>query len=716
LAADFTTHGIGRTVGSYTLEEEVGRGGMGVVYRARRVDTGETVALKLMLPEISANHHFRARFVREASLGSDLDHPNVVPIYDAGEADGELYIAMRLVEGRDLKTVIEEEGRLDPRRLVGIMRQVAGALDAAHEAGIVHHDVKPQNILIASDDGPDRDLAFVSDFGLVRPAGSESTASRTGQVFGSIQYMPPEQVEGLPSDGRADVYALGCVLYECLTGQIPFDRPNEVAVLWAHVHEQPGRVTDVDPRLPGGVDAVVATAMAKHPDDRFLTCGELIEELEKGLERKHRPVVMPIVRPLVKRVPRRKTEREVWAPNYFPELSRVRKLTERTNWVQVTGVVAILSILAASLVQFAHPRGITGAVADVATAVGSRVLDAGSSISDAFDATEDKGSPMAAEVGGPVRRSAAQAAEHEELGRARRQPALADQVDGDPASNVAATPPPVRDENHYSPRDKIVFDALGYFWRPTPGLYTMNPDGRGVRLLYDSEYADREPTWSPDGKRIAFARGDAIYVIGADGSGLQQVTFGSGISREPSWSPSGDSLLYARTEVGVNDWDIYRVDLADPGVPVATQLTSGPAQDRDPEWSPSGSTILFTRSENGTDRLMTMRLDGTSMTSLTDAALGAEQGEWDPSGDRVVFVDARGHIRILSVGSTPGTTIDCGDWCFEPSFTPDGAGLLFGACRRSCEEVTIFSLSLRRPERMTPLERDVYQDTEADWR
>ncbi|MDP9067115.1 MAG: protein kinase [Actinomycetota bacterium] len=395
VSGDLTMQALRRTVGCYLLEEEIGRGGMGVVYRARRADTGETVAVKLMLPEIAANNHFRARFVREASLGSDLDHPNIVPIYDAGEDAGSLFIAMRLVEGRDLKTLIEEEGPLDPKRVVSLMRQVAAALDAAHESGLVHHDVKPQNILLDAVDG-NSETAYVTDFGLVRPAGSESTASRTGQVFGSIQYMAPEQVEGMPVDGRADVYALGCVLFECLTGQIPFDRPNEVAVLWAHVHEAPARVTDIRPELPGGLDSVVATALAKRPEDRFLTCGELVEELEKGVDRKHRPVVMPIVRPLVKRIPRAKTEREVWAPNYFPELSRIKKVSNKVNWIQVAGVTSILCLLAAALVQFAHPRGVRGAVTDVAAAVGTEILDAGVKVSSAFT----KEDPAQAAIGG----------------------------------------------------------------------------------------------------------------------------------------------------------------------------------------------------------------------------------------------------------------------------------------------------------------------------
>jgi Tol biopolymer transport system component len=697
--SEFTTHGLGRTVGSYTLEEEIGRGGMGVVYRARRVDTGETVALKLMLPEISANHHFRARFVREASLGSDLDHPNIVPIYDAGQADGELYLAMRLVEGRDLKAVLEAEGRLEPKRLLGIMRQVASALDAAHEAGIVHHDVKPQNILIATGVASDKDLAFVSDFGLVRPAGSESTASRTGQVFGSIQYMPPEQVEGLPADGRADVYALGCVLYECLTGQIPFDRPNEVAVLWAHVHEQPARVTDANPQLPGGVDAVVATAMAKHPDDRFLTCGELIEELEKGLERKHRPIVMPVVRPLVKRVPRRKTEREVWAPNYFPELSRVRKLTERTNWVQVVGVIAILSVLGAALVQFAHPRGLSGAVGDVATAVGNTVLDAGKSLTAALGPDEDE------RVDRPGRTRAA-SSRRNAFDRGQTDvsgdfPAARTQVQPRPAAAGPGADANAERQTTPSPlsrRMAFVSTRDGSY-----DIFTARRDGSDTQQVTTGAAAEFAPAFSPDGTRIAFARSASaegllecpptgpcpyvshIYVVNVDGSGLTQVSTGSNVwDSDPVWSPDGHSIVFSRW-AGDENADLYILTQSE-GSWTQSVLTDAPGSETEPAFSPDGTKIVYS-GDPDTDRTWSESedhmwdlfvLDSAGNVSRLTERDNGNGPTWSPNGSRIAFYGKKGlfFIRADGSGLTRLTRADDAsvDWA------PDGTKLAFQRC------------------------------------
>src|SRR5919198_4140667 len=208
---------IGRELGGYRILEEIGRGGTSVVYRAEHVRLGRTAALKLLSPGFG-EADFSDRFLRESRLAASLDHPNIVPVYDAGEQDGLLYIAMAHVEGTDLKTLIAEEGPLPVRRALRILAQVASALDAAHQRGLVHRDVKPANILV----GPD-DRAYLTDFGIVKEIAANGT-TRTGGFVGTIEYSSPEQIEGRAVDGRTDVYALACVLYECLTGEAPFHR------------------------------------------------------------------------------------------------------------------------------------------------------------------------------------------------------------------------------------------------------------------------------------------------------------------------------------------------------------------------------------------------------------------------------------------------------------------------------------------------------------
>jgi predicted Ser/Thr protein kinase len=260
---------IGKELGGYRIVDELGRGGTSVVYRAEHVRLGRTAALKLLSPGFG-EADFSERFLRESRLAASLDHPSIVPIYDAGEQDGLLYIAMAYVEGTDLKTLLAEEDRLPLRRTLKILGQVASALDAAHARGLVHRDVKPANILV----GPE-DRAYLSDFGTAKELAA-SGMTRTGVFVGTIEYCAPEQIEGGEVDARTDVYALACVLYECLAGAPPFHRDSEVAVLNAHLHATPPRLGKVVPGVPSALEHVLAKALSTSPLDRYATAGELI--------------------------------------------------------------------------------------------------------------------------------------------------------------------------------------------------------------------------------------------------------------------------------------------------------------------------------------------------------------------------------------------------------------------------------------------------------
>ena len=251
---------IGTDFLGYRIEELLGRGGMGVVYRAYDLRLKRTVALKLMAPDLALDQRFRERFSREAELAMSLEHPNVVPIHDAGDVDGRLYLAMRCVEGTDLRALLHAEGVLDPPRALAICSQVANALDAAHASGLVHRDVKPSNVLLDANEH-----VYLADFGLTRQFdehGSPGGESRSG---GTPAYLAPEQIEGGPLDGRADVYSLGCLLYECLTGEAPFVRGSRLAVAWAHLEEDPPSASERRPELQVAVDGVIRKAMAKDP-------------------------------------------------------------------------------------------------------------------------------------------------------------------------------------------------------------------------------------------------------------------------------------------------------------------------------------------------------------------------------------------------------------------------------------------------------------------
>jgi YVTN family beta-propeller protein len=247
-----------------------GRGGMGVVYRAVQLDLDRAVALKLIAPALAEDPAFRERFVRESRLAAAIDHPNVIPIYYTGEHEGALYIAMRYVEGSDLRTMVRAMHRLDAGRAAHIVAQVGSALDAAHERGIVHRDVKPANVLLGTGDH-----AYLTDFGLTKRIASHSDSTRTGGWVGTLGFAAPEQIRGERVDARADVYALACVLFHALTGVAPFTRDSDEATLWAHVHEPPPSLHAHSPEAPAALQEVLDRGLAKDPDARFSSAGDL---------------------------------------------------------------------------------------------------------------------------------------------------------------------------------------------------------------------------------------------------------------------------------------------------------------------------------------------------------------------------------------------------------------------------------------------------------
>ena len=268
---------VGTEVAGYRVETLLARSAMSAVYRAEHPRLGTKVALKLLAADLSSSEAFRERFLRESRIAATLNHPGVVTIYDAGEWDGELFIAMRYVEGSDLAALVRSEGPLSIERTVRIVSHVAEALDAAHADGLIHRDIKPANILVESrGDDAATDRAYVSDFGLAKRFESRAGLTAPGELVGTVDYIAPEQIEGKRVDGRADIYSLGCVVFECLSGSPPFNKDSEAAVLWAHMHGEPPAVTARRPELPADLDRVLSTALAKSPDDRFSTCNELI--------------------------------------------------------------------------------------------------------------------------------------------------------------------------------------------------------------------------------------------------------------------------------------------------------------------------------------------------------------------------------------------------------------------------------------------------------
>jgi serine/threonine protein kinase len=267
---------IGDDIAGYKIEALAGRGGMGVVFRAEHLHLGRHVALKVLTADLAGNRSFRQRFIREAQTAARLDHPNIVPVFDAGEVEGLLYIAMKFIDGTDLGHLLDAEERFSPQRTYDLLAAIADGLDTAHTAGLVHRDVKPGNVLV------DNARSWLTDFGLTKRIASRTALTAAGRTVGTAAYLAPEQIRGQDVDARTDVYAFACVLYECLTGNVPFERDTDMAVLWAHLEAVPDPPSQRVNDLPKAIDAVFEQGLAKKKDDRFTSCGEMMLALAEA--------------------------------------------------------------------------------------------------------------------------------------------------------------------------------------------------------------------------------------------------------------------------------------------------------------------------------------------------------------------------------------------------------------------------------------------------
>jgi serine/threonine protein kinase len=257
----------------YRIERRLGRGGMGILYLAIEPGLERRVALKLIAPEAAADEVFRKRFAEESKIAASIEHPNVVPIYAAGEEGGVPYIAMRYVAGSDLARRVAREGRLEPAEAAALIAQVGNGLDAIHAAGLVHRDVKPANVLLSGDEGAEH--AYITDFGVARNVATNSGITQTGRFVGTLDYVAPEQISGADVDARADVYALGCLLFKLLTGEVPFPKDGEAARLYAHLNDPPPAPSLHATAVPMALDDVAIRAMSKPPEDRYPSAGDL---------------------------------------------------------------------------------------------------------------------------------------------------------------------------------------------------------------------------------------------------------------------------------------------------------------------------------------------------------------------------------------------------------------------------------------------------------
>jgi serine/threonine protein kinase len=388
MSEDFSVQLAGLRPGShlagYRIEAELGAGGMGVVFRAHDERLRRPVALKIFAPARDADRATRQRFIAESRLAAAVDHPHIIPVYDAGEAGAVLFIAMRLVRGGDLRGRLQREGALAPTRAAGIVSQVASALDAAHGAGLVHRDVKPANILLAEPAG-ESDYVYLSDFGVSKHATRSTNLTRAGQFLGTPDYAAPEQGRSVTVNGRADQYALACVAYHLLTGAPPFERKESWAVIMAHQSESPPPVRRRRPELPEAVDRVLARALAKAPDQRYGSCREFASALRGALGLAPGPAEQATDLASADR-PGNRTRQTIQvssarakgstllqpaSPSTGPSRPRrgSRGVLRLGAWALAVLVLATIGVVGFRLATHHNPKSVTGSVSDKSPAV-----------------------------------------------------------------------------------------------------------------------------------------------------------------------------------------------------------------------------------------------------------------------------------------------------------------------------------------------------------
>jgi hypothetical protein len=327
---------VGTTFAGHRIDAVLGRGGMGVVYRATHLALDRPVALKVMSAALLDDPGFRTRFRRESRIAASLDHPHIVPVHHAGDEDGVMYISMRLIDGDDLAQVLRDEGRFEPRRAADLTGQIASALDTAHEHGLVHRDVKPANVLCTTRDG--REHVYLTDFGLTKSTRSTASLTETGGWVGTLDYIAPEQIRGDGVDARADVYSLGCVLYQQLAGQVPFPTDSYAAKVWAHLNDTPPPLAEAAPGITTRMQDVVSRAMAKEPDERYPSAGEFAADVAGALDQEQPTRARQ--RPPEPRRPTVETQPAATVPAAQPKMSDAA--VKRRRWAVRFGLLLVL--------------------------------------------------------------------------------------------------------------------------------------------------------------------------------------------------------------------------------------------------------------------------------------------------------------------------------------------------------------------------------------
>jgi serine/threonine protein kinase len=653
----------------HRIKGQLGRGGMGVIFLAEHIHLGQRRALKVLAPEFAADEGFRQRFIRESRLAATVEHENIVPIYDAGESNDLLYIAMRYIEGSDLEAILKKRKSLPLDEAISFLDPVAAALDRAHEEGLVHRDVKPANILIAQKSG-EAGHVYLTDFGLTKRTDSHTRLTKTGLFLGTLDYIAPEQVEGKVLDRRADVYSLGCVLYRCVTGVVPFPRDIDTAVIAAHIMAEVPKPTVLHPELPAELNDVVATAMAKSRDDRFSTCRELMGAAAFALERASKgqthdepaPAPTPQSPTIARAGPPRSAEtipavRRRTGPESSPRLPDVESTPGPTD---AEPEIAPL-LQAEGRPQVELPSEKEAPPDRPAPKSGRRrvawLVAAGLLLSTALfvvllrDGTSprpnDKGGSSDTGGNGPLAREG----QIVYLRGQESKPSLdLAQLPFRPGSErelLAGSQETLRPD--WAPDGRsVVFTT-----REGGGdldLWILDPSTGQRSLLVDTPADEYAPDWSPSGRELAFASNLGgpydIYVSKGDGTQMQNLTNSTAQDTAPDWDPDGRRLVFAsRSKSG--DFDLWSVEADGSGL---NRMLDHRGDDQSPEWSPGGDAIVFDSDVDGDYDIWMVNADGSNLRPLTDNDVDDRDPAWAQGGSLILFSSERdGNWNIYAI-------------------------------------------------------------------
>jgi serine/threonine protein kinase len=650
----------GRQFGAYQIVAPLGEGGMAAVYKAYQPAVDRYVAIKVLPRQYAADPQFVARFQREAKALAQLQHPHILPVFDFGETDGYTWLVMPFVPHGTLTDLLQGQP-LPLVRVRKILTQLGLALQYAHARGLVHRDVKPSNVLLDESGN-----CLLSDFGLARMAEASVKLTTSGSVLGTPAYMSPEQGAGKAIDGRSDLYSLGVIFYELVTGRVPYRAETPVAVIFKHISDPLPPARELNPALPEPVERVLLKSLAKRPEDRFQTAAEMVAALQAAIPETGQPTALPPPPPI--------QPATLATPASHPPIATpVTTKTALPGWVWFAaglGIVALVGVAgAATLWPLLNPPEPPLVVITATLPVTTDIPL--STATSAPEATVPVTAIAATPTALPVLSLTPPAS-------------LVQPVVVNPAATFSG---------------RIAF--VSYRDRDEE-IYVMNADGSGQTRLTDSPLADREPMFSPDGRTIVFvsqrAGGHNLFIMNADGSNQRQLT--DGVSKEeysPYFSPDGQWIVYSSTRGRRFELWLIRPDGSD-----LRQLTGGPNSKSFPAWSPDGQWIAYNSVSAGSDVIKVIRPDGGDDRIILRQDEAYVTG-W--IGNRILFAARNGETTDIFSMYPDGSDVrqltthvanDRGAYG-----TPDGQFIVFNSARDGNDELYVMRGDGSQPVRLT---------------